>query len=222
MVYHTGCRKWLLASGVNAKDREKTAFCTPDGLFEFNVMPLGLCNAPATFQRLMDSVLAGLQWSTCLVYFDDIIILDSTFSDHLHKLQQVFNQLQHAGLKLQPTKCTFCHEQVTFLGHTISPTGIATDPSKTDKVMAWPTPTCCRDVQQFLGLTNYYCRFIKNFATIVQPLHRLTEKTAAFHGHQPVRSHSTLLNSDSHLHQSWPTLTTAYPSSLTLVPVLLV
>ena len=92
LLVHNGLPHWTSQVvtwqvEMDAKDREKTAFCTPDGLFEFNVMPFGLCNAPATFQRLMDSVLAGLQWSMCLVYLDDIIILGSTFSDHLHKLQ---------------------------------------------------------------------------------------------------------------------------------------
>ena len=169
---------WQVA--VHPDDREKTAFCTPDGLFEFKVMPFGLCNAPATFQRLMDSVLAGLQWSTCLVYLDDIIIVGKTFADHLNNLRQVFDRIRGAGLKLQPAKCVLCTHEVTFLGHIVSAAGITTDPSKTDKVTSWPTPTTKREVQQFLGLANYYRRFIKHFASIAKPLHRLTEKTASF------------------------------------------
>ena len=89
---------------VAEKDRPKTAFCTTEGLFEFKVMPFGLCNAPATFQRLMDLVLAGLQWSHCLMYIDDVIIIRKNFDEHLLHLQQVFDRLLQAGLKLQPKK----------------------------------------------------------------------------------------------------------------------
>ena len=112
-------------------DQEKTAFCTTEGLFEFTVMPFGLCNAPATFQRLMDLVLCGLQWSECLVYLDDVIVLGRTFEEHLDALQSVFQRLRQAGLKLKPTKCTFFQKRVTYLGHVISEEGIATDPEKT-------------------------------------------------------------------------------------------
>ena len=92
---------------VSPDDREKTAFCTHEGLFEFCVMPFGLCNSPATFQWLMDAVLAGLQWSSCLVYLDDIVIPGSTFQVHLTHLHAVFNRLKEAGLKLKPRKCQF-------------------------------------------------------------------------------------------------------------------
>ena len=137
---------------VAEEHREKTAFCTQEGLFEFNVMPFRLCNAPATFQRLMNSILAGLQWTTCLVYIDDIIIVGRTFDEHLNNLQHVFERLKQAGLKVQPHKCQFLQQQVTFLGHVISPNGISPDPAKTSKVEQWPTPTSKTEVQQFLGL----------------------------------------------------------------------
>ena len=165
---------------VNEEDREKTAFCTPDGLYEFKVMPFGLCNAPATFQRLMDLVLAGLQWSTCLVYLDDVVIAGKTFKEHISRLRAVFQRLREAGLRLQPAKCSLCQKKVDFLGHTVSEKGVATDHSKTDKVANWPIPTSQKEVQQFLGLANYYRRFVKDFATIAKPLHHLTEKTAEF------------------------------------------
>ena len=116
------------------EDREKTAFCTREGLFEFNVMPFGLCNAPATFQRLMDCVLAGLQWSSCLVYIDDVIIIGRSFDEHLHHLHQVFDRLKSAGLKIQPSKCHFLQREVNFLGHIVSSTGVSPDPSKTSKI----------------------------------------------------------------------------------------
>ena len=130
---------------VAEEHREKTAFCTQQGLFEFNVMPFGLCNAPATFQRLMNSVLAGLQWISCLVYIDDIMNVGKTFEEHLHNLYQVFERLRQAGLKVQLQKCQFFQKEVKFLGHIVSTDGIAPDPEKTTKVAQWPTPTRCSD-----------------------------------------------------------------------------
>ena len=97
---------------LHPEDKQKTAFTTSQGLFEFNVMPFGLCNAPATFQRLMDSVLAGLQWTACLVYMDDIIIPGKTFEHHLHNLSCVFSRLRDAHLKLQPPKCVFARRKL--------------------------------------------------------------------------------------------------------------
>ena len=108
------CCKWFttldLLSGywqvaVDPKDREKTAFTTYDGLFEFKKMPFGLCNAPATFQRLMDLVLAGLQWNNCLIYLDDVLIIGKTFEEHLSNLNLVFNRLREVGLKFKLSKC---------------------------------------------------------------------------------------------------------------------
>eukprot|EP00731_Ephydatia_muelleri_P003644 Em0001g3644a len=174
-----------LASGywqveVAPEDQPKTAFTTPEGLYQFKVMPFGLCNAPATFQRLMDRVLSGLKWSSCLVYFDDLIVVGTTFQEHLHHLTSVFTRLRGAGLKLKPKKCTLCRQQVTFLGHIVSTDGVATDPSKTEAVSKWPIPQNRKEVQQFLGLANYYRRFVKDFALISKPLQRLTEKNAPF------------------------------------------
>ena len=165
---------------VQPEDREKTAVCTPEGLFEFNVMSFGLCNAPATFQWLMDCVLAGLPWQSCLVYLDDIIILGRSLTEHLSNLREVFDRFREAGLKLEPSKCTFCQREVTFLGHAVSDKGVSTDPAKAEAITKWPTPTSRKEVQQFLGLANYYRRFVQDFATIAKPLHKLTEKSQEF------------------------------------------
>ena len=165
---------------VAPEDREKTAFCTHEGLYEFKVMPFGLTNAPATFQRLMDSVLAGLQWKSCLVYLDDIIICGKTFEEHLFNLRAVFECLKQAGLKLQPTKCAFARKKVEFLGHIVSEDGIATDPAKIEKVANWPEPTSTKEVQQFLGLASYYRQFIKDFSMYAKPLCKLIEKGEEF------------------------------------------
>ena len=129
-------------------------------------MPFGLCNAPATFQWLMDRVLNDLKWTECLVYFADIVVIGKTFQEHVCHLGNVLLRLRQAGLKLQTAKCNFCQPEVRFLEHIISAKGVAADPDKTSN---WPTPTDKRHVQQFLGLVNYYRRFIKYFSSIAKP-----------------------------------------------------
>ena len=174
-----------LASGywqveMSPEDGPKTAFCTPEGLFEFKVMPFGLCNAPGTFQRLMNLVLGGLQLSSCLVYLDDIIIVGKNFEDHLNNIDLVLSQVHKAGLKLRPKKCYFFQDQVRYLGHIVSREGIAADPSKVDVVKSWPTPSTAKEVQRFLGFASYYRKFVRNFSQIACPLYRLTEKNQPF------------------------------------------
>ena len=152
---------------MSEEDRAKTAFCTQEGLFEFKVMPFGLCTALATFQRLMDLVLAGAKWSTCLVYLDDIIVVRRTFQQHLSNVRDVLDKLRQAGLRLKPEKCNFFQNEVSYLGHIVSEKGVATDQMKTEKVATWPEPQTLAEVQGFLGLANYYRRFIKNFAALL-------------------------------------------------------
>ena len=180
-----GAAKWFstldLASGywqveVEQSDREKTAFTTPQGLYQFRVMPFGLCNAPGTFQRLMERVLAGLHWTSCLVYLDDIIIFSQNIDDHLQKLREVFLRLQGAGLKIKPIKCFLMQRSVHYLGHVVSSKGVETDPKKVSCIKEWPTPKDVKELRQFLGLASYYRRFIKSFALKANPLYRLTEK----------------------------------------------
>ncbi|CAF4150636.1 unnamed protein product, partial [Adineta steineri] len=155
---------------MDEKSREKTAFITHKGLFEFKVMPYGLTNAPATFQRLMDIVLAGLKWQCCLVYIDDVIIYSSSFEQHIEDLKRVFEALRSANLTLKTSKCYFCRRETKYLGHIITKDGIKPDPDLVKSVIDFPRPKTIRDVQSFLGLTGYYRRFIKNYAKIAEPL----------------------------------------------------
>ena len=166
--------------GMAESDKEKTAFITRDGLFEFNVMPFGLCNGPAMFQRLMNLSLSGMLWSECLVYLDNIIIFGCTFEEHLCHLTSVLERLRAMNLKAKLSKCNFLQQQVLYLGHVIFPDRIATDPSKTERITGWPTPQNVQEVQRFLGLASYYWRFVQNFAAIARPLHRLNERGRAF------------------------------------------
>ena len=167
---------------IAEQDKEKTAFRTSSGqLFEFNQVPFGLCNAPATFSRLMDRVLAGLHWETCLFYLDDIIVFSSTWEEHLARLREVFERLRHAKLKLGASKCTFAAKEVSYLGHRVTEEGLLPDPSLLAAIKDIPPPKTATEVRSFLGLAGYYLRYVKGFAAIAAPLHALTRKDALFH-----------------------------------------
>ena len=140
----------------------------------------GLCNAGACFERLMECVLAGLNWQICLLYLDDVIIFAETFDEHLKRLEQVIAKINEHNLKISPSKCSFFQEKVNFLGHVVSGEGISTDPEKIAAVTRWPIPKSVHDVRSFLGICSYYRRFIKNFSEIARPLYKLTEKGEKF------------------------------------------
>ena len=165
---------------VAEEDRDKTAFATHVGLYEFNVMPFGLCGAPSTFQRLMEAVLGGMQWESCMIYLDDIIVFGRSFQEHNRRLQEVFKKLRTAGLKMKPQKCQFLRKELRYLCHIVSPDGIRTDPEKTKAVKEWPTPSSAEEVRQFLGLASYYRRFIRNFANLAARLHKISANNNSF------------------------------------------
>lgn len=174
-----------LASGfhqieLEPKDIPKTAFNTPYGHYEFLRMPFGLKNAPATFQRAMDSVLYGLQGERCFVYLDDIVVFASSLQEHEQKLTEVFDRLRQHGLKIQPDKCEFLRKEVGYLGHIISSEGVKPNPDKVKSVQDFPTPKSCKDIKSFLGLAGYYRRFIPNFSKITKPLTGLLKKDVPF------------------------------------------
>ena len=174
-----------LASGywqieLDTDARAKSAFVTYNGLYEFVRMPFGLCNAPATFQRVMQVVLAGLEGEGVFVYLDDILIASKSFDEHLKQLREVFEHLRSASLRLKPKKCLFLRSEVPYLGHMISAQGVRPDPAKTEKVKSFPVPHDVTSVRQLIGLASYYRRFAPSFASIASPLRALTKKNTKF------------------------------------------
>jgi hypothetical protein len=124
----------------------------------------------------MDLVLAGLTWEACLVYLDDVIVHECTFSQHKGRLSAVFDRLQNAGLKLKAAKRQLFQLQVAFLGHIISADGVRPDAAKIAAVRNWPRPKCLTEVRAFVGLAGYYRDHVKDFAAIARPLHELIKK----------------------------------------------
>ena len=162
--------------------REKTAFRTSNGLYEFLVMPFGPCNALATFQRLIQQVPSGMgnDHPFCCAYIDDILVYSDNVEQHVQHLQQVFLRLRSVGLLLHPKKCRFAEPSVSYLGHIVSKDGILPDPGKVSAVQQFPIPTTVKAVHQFLGLASYYRRFVPNFAKTAGPLYLLTKQTVPF------------------------------------------
>ena len=165
---------------VQEEDIPKTAFVTKYGLYEFTAMPFGLTNAPATFQRVMELALQGLQWSTCLIYLDDIIVFSPSFDSHISRVHEVLQRIEQANLKLKPEKCHLFQSEVEFLGHVVSQQGIKPNPCNVNKILEMPTPTNVTEVRQILGMGNYYRRFIKGYSELVRPLIDLTKKGRQF------------------------------------------
>jgi hypothetical protein len=157
-------------------DIHKTAFRTRDGLYEFLVMAFGLCNAPATFQALMNDVLRPFLRCFVLVFFDDILVYSRTWADHLRHLRAVLDQLRRHQLFVKHTKCSFTATAVAYLGHVIFTAGVTMDPAKVHAIHDWPTPRSARAVRGFLGLAGYYRKFVHNYSMVVAPLTALLKK----------------------------------------------
>ena len=181
--------KWFstldLASGywqvpMDPASSDKAAFVTTSGLYEWTVMPFGLTSSLSTFERLMELILAGLRFETCLIYLDDIIIHGKTFEEELKRLEEVFVRFRSSGLKLKPSKCVLFQKRVVYLGHIVSESGITTDPGKIERICEWPVPENVTEINSFLGLASYYRRFVPNFAQVARPLHKLTEANVQF------------------------------------------
>ena len=159
--------------------KKKTAFACHKGLFEFNVMPFGLSNAPAVFQELMSVVLQGYN-DFGTVYLDDIMVFSSTLEEHLEHLSIIFGKLRQHNFKLKLKKCSFLQLETNYLGFVISEEGIKSDEQKIEAIKSLPVQTCVREVRSFIGMSSYYRRFIPNFSQIAEPIIALTRKYAHF------------------------------------------
>ncbi|KAE8968833.1 hypothetical protein PR002_g27624 [Phytophthora rubi] len=159
------------------KDRDKTAFVTRQGLFRFMRMPFGLANAPGTFQRMMDAVLRGLTWQTCLVYLDDVIVFSrGGVGQHVVELAMVLERLSNAGLSLKAKKCSFATERLEYLGHELDEKGVRPMASLVESVVNFPVPKDAAAIKSFVHMAGYYRRFVPNFAEKAAPLTRLLRK----------------------------------------------
>jgi hypothetical protein len=165
---------------VRPEDRHKTAFTTPFGLFEFVRMPFGLCNVPATFQRLMEIVLRDLLGKCVYVYMNDICVFAHSVKEHFEDLEMVFKRIKEAKLKLRKEKCDFMSREVKYLGHVLTINGLMPQKDKIEAIMSFKIPKTVKQLQNFLGLAYYYRKFIKDFSKIASPLFRNTEKGKKF------------------------------------------
>lgn len=155
-------------------DKEKLSFVVDGKTYQFNVMPFGSMNAPATFQRLIDRILRGLTWKQCLVYIDDVLIFSKTFEDHLIHLDQVLNRFILSGLKLKPTKCAFGDQEVEYLGFRFSKKGMRASKKKLETIMNLKLPETNKNLYRFLCSMNYYRGLIPKFADITADLYNMT------------------------------------------------
>ena len=165
---------WQIA--MAPQDQHKTAFATPFGLFQFTRMPFGLQGAPATFQRMMDRMLDGLE-NEAGAYIDDLVVFSETWREHLQHLEDVLKRLQEAGLTLKPKKCHLAMAQCVYLGYMVGGGKVQVEESKVAAVEKFPTPRVKKDVRAFLGLTGYYRKFIPQYASTAAPLSDLTRKS---------------------------------------------
>jgi hypothetical protein len=151
-------------------DEWKTAFRTRYGLFEYLVMPFGLTNAPATFQTYMNDILREYLDRFCVAYLDDILIYSDSLEEHREHVRKVLEKLKEAKLYLKASKCEFTIQRTEFLGYVITSEGTDIDKSKVMAILEWPEPKTIKQLRGFLGLANYYRRFIRNYSKIAKPL----------------------------------------------------
>lgn len=163
---------------MNEESIHKTAFSTPDGHFEFLRLPFGLKNAPTDFCRIMQMILGDLPFVE--VYMDDITIHSKSFHEHISHIRQVFKRLREANLRINPSKCTWFANEIKVLGHIVSHNEVKMDPAKISAIIDRARPTNLKELQSFLGLPNFYRRFIQDYSKIAYPLFGLCAKDNKF------------------------------------------
>lgn len=166
---------------MSEKTKHKAAFITQEGIYEWKRMPFGLMNAPISFQTVMTHVLRGLNFKSCLVYVDDILVFSKTFEEHLTHLEQIFSRLRDSKLKLNPDKCDFGKSQIKYLGFILSANGVDVDKDRVKAVSEYPIPKTEKEIRSFLGMANYYRKFIPNYSKLASPLTYLLKKDVKFH-----------------------------------------
>jgi hypothetical protein len=154
----------------------KTAFSTKNGQYCFKRMPFGIAAAPVTFQELMTRVLGELNWKEAVVYLDDILIFAKDKEEHFRRVEHIFQKIKESGLRINPEKCQFMVEKTKFLGYVVSKDGIETDKTKIEAIDKFQNPSCIKHLRSFLGLTNYYRKFLKDYAKYSKILEGLCGK----------------------------------------------
>ena len=165
---------------IDQESREVTAFSTPEGLYQWKVLPLGMKTSGAAFQRVMDKIFEKLQPSKVVVYIDDVTVLSPTMEQHLADLDEVFQRIHQAGLKISYSKCKIAQTEVKVLGHHISEKGIRPSEDKVKAVLQIAPPTTVRGIKSFLGMLVFYQRFIPKLAITAAPLWKLCKKNVPF------------------------------------------
>ena len=161
---------------LRKQDREKTGFACELGLFQWKRMPFGLCNATATFQRLMAQALKSVTkkyGNLIMCYVDDVVIATPTLEDHIDRLEEVFSCMKQAGLKCKPSKCEILRDSIKYLGRLVDKHGVRPDPEAVEAVLTWKAPKTDTQLMSFLGFANYYREFIKGYADKIYPMQRL-------------------------------------------------
>lgn len=165
---------------LDKASRECTAFVTPVGLFEFKYLPMGISIGGQILSRLMDTLFQDIKYKFLLTYVDDLLLFSKDYNTHLENVREVLNRLRNAGFTVKPSKISFAHQQIKFLGHLISEGQIMTDPDKTVAINRYPTPKNLKQLKTWIGMCAYYAKFIEGFAKLVAPLNYLRKKNVRF------------------------------------------
>jgi len=179
---------------MHEDDVFKTAFRTRYGHFEWVVMPMGLSNAPATCQRVMNEMLKPYLDKFAFIYLDDCMIFSKTAEEHLEHVRLVLEAFDQHNFKVKLTKCTWASSMTKFLGYIVSDTGISVDPAKVQAMVDWPIPASVTEVRRFLGFCNFYRKFIRNYSGIAAPLTELTSALKAFPNKLPAEAIDAIAN----------------------------